>query len=142
MLPIGSFLVFGPTSAPAVHLLSADEHKAYQQRYSIATKHSTARVWREVYRITFNQPEATVALPAYSLDCMLDTAQNYQGPFQVEVRGIAAAIALGKPFSKDSTTGEDLPKGPADDGGPKVPRKPAPKGKPPSALAALMQQAS
>jgi hypothetical protein len=139
MLPIGSYLVFGPTSAPAVHLLSADEHKAYQQRYSIALKHGSARVWREVYRLVFNQPEATVALPAYSLDCMLDTAQNYQGPFQVEVRGIAAAIALGKPFAKDQ--GENPAPGPSDDGGgPKVPRKPLPKGKPPSALANLLQQ--
>jgi hypothetical protein len=137
MLPNGSFLVFGPTSAPQIHILTASEDKAYQQRYSIATKHSSARVWREVYRLVFNQPEATCALPCWSLDCMLDTAQNYQGPFQVEVRGIAAAIALGKPFSKDNT--DQAPKS-DDDSGPKVPRRPAPKGKPPSALANLLQQ--
>lgn len=136
MLPHGSFLVFGPESAPAVHLLSEDEHKQFQARMSIAIKRSTASAYREVYAKTFQQQGAMYALPCSIYECMLSAATSYEGPYKTEVRGIAAAIALGKPFSKDSPQidPKDL------DGGTKVPRKPKPQGKPPSALSQLLTQ--
>lgn len=131
MLPKGSFLVFGPEAAPTVHLLSEQETQLYYDRDSLV---DSAKGRREVMRVTFNQPMATTALPAWSNAAMLD-ATHYEGPFQTEVRGIAAAIALGKPFSKDQPNGRD-----DGSGGSKVPRKPKPTGKGPSALQQLMSQ--
>lgn len=134
MLPKGSFLVFGPTSQPAVHLLTEAEMGEYFERRRLVELRESARGLRECMRLTFGAPDAVYALPAWSQDAMLSVASAYEGPFQVELRGIAAAIVLGKPFTKEKTAGDDL------DGGTKVPRKPKPTGKGPSALEQLMQQ--
>lgn len=133
MLPRGSFLVFGPTAHPTVHLLGVDELERYWARCKIVDKHGSASALQLNMKVTFGQPNAIYALPAWSPEAMSQTATQYDGPYKVEVRGIAAAIALGKPFTKDADA-------PSDDGsgGEKVPRPGKPKGKGPSALAQLL----
>lgn len=139
MLPKGSFLVFGPTAQPSVHILTEEAMVQYFERRRLVELRESAKMLRDCMRVTFGQPDATYALPAWSHDAMMAVASDYTGPFQVELRGIAAAIVLGKPFTKDNPPGKAV-----DDsaGGEKVPRKPAPKDKGPSALQTLMGAAS
>lgn len=97
MLPIGSFLVFGTELAPQVHLLGETSHKAFQQGSSVVR---TPKGRTQLYSETFAQG-AEAAIPAWSEQAMLAIAEGYSGPYSAEIRGIAAAIALGVPFSKD-----------------------------------------
>lgn len=97
MLPIGSFLVFGTELAPQVHMLGETSHKAFQQGGSVVR---TPKGRAQLYAETFAQG-AEAAIPAWSEQAMLAIAEGYSGPYSAEVRGIAAAIALGVPFSKD-----------------------------------------
>lgn len=131
-LPNGCYLVFGPMHEPTVHVVTKEGQETYWSRMKIAD--GSERAMREVMRITFNAPDATYALPAWSQGCMETIAQEYEGPHKIAVRGIAAAIALGKPFSKDVNPDTDT--GPK--GGDKVPRNPkGPKPTSPAKLSAF-----
>lgn len=114
-LPVGAFVVFGPERAPEVHLLAAGALAAFWQATKVArTENGRA----QAYARTFGTG-ATVALPAWSPDCMAEIAETYAGPHAVAVRGLCAAVLLGRPFGGDASTSQD-----DDGGGEKVPRRP------------------
>ena len=125
-LPKGSYIVFGqhaPCCAePQVHLLDAVAHASFDERRSVAE--STPNGMREVYRLTFGMPDADTAIPAWSVEALTMIAQGYVGQHQTAVRGLAAAIALGRPFSRDKGGKPDK----GSDGGTRVKPETPPKG--------------
>ena len=130
------FVVVGEAMPPQVHLLSDSARSLMDDRLRIA---DSDRKRHAAYAATFGQG-AQVALPAWSSDCMAAVAQHYTGPHQVALRGLCAAIALGKPYGFDDS-GDDRPS----DGGEKVPRrprKPRPTGGAPAFFSALQESAA
>lgn len=126
-LPNGSYIVFGQRlpfdAAPQVHLLSAQSQEAFGTARAMAESSSNPEMYvRQVFAQFFSMPDADTAIPAWSRDALVLIAQGYEGPHQTEVRGLAAAIALDRPFSRD-TRGN----GSQDGGTPVTPNKP-PKG--------------
>lgn len=136
-LPNGTYLVFGPMHAPEVHIVSKSDQESYWERLRMADgmQDKEAAV-RFAMKAAFKAPDATYALPAWSIECMQTIATEYQGPHMIAVRGIAAAIALGRPFGQDARDkgGKDQ------DGGERVEPKPkAPKPSSPAKLSAFDQ---
>jgi hypothetical protein len=103
------FVVFGEDIAPQVHLLTETARKLLDDRLRVVDPH-------KAYALTFGQG-IQVALPAWSEACMIEIAENYTGPHATQLKGLCAAIALGKPYGPDT-------EGRPTDGGDKVPRRP------------------
>lgn len=99
-LPYGSFVVFGSMRAPQCILLDGHALRIYADRSRVAdaSKAITA---------TFGTG-AEYALPAHSVECMELIALQYIGPYQREVRGMCALIALGEPFNPDEGGGTSI----------------------------------
>lgn len=122
-LPVGTYLVFGPDLAPQVHMLSALGQSNYAEADRIARNTSDPdRYLMDVYRATFGSRDVRSVVPAWSRDAMQLIATQYEGAHQLAVRGIAAAIALGRPWTRD------VPKTDTDGGGARVPVDNPPKG--------------
>lgn len=134
-LPNGTYLVFGPMHAPTVHVVTKSEQESYWQRLAMLPGlRDQEAALRTAMSVAFNAPNAVYALPAWSVECMTEIAQAYDGPHKAAVRGIAAAIALGRPFAQDEKRNTDN----GDEGGHKVPRKPrGPKPTSPSKISAF-----
>lgn len=117
-LPNGAYLAFGPDVAPQVHLLSASTQAGYQEAVVFAQRSSDPDKYvGDVHARYFGNRGLTSIVPAWSRDAMQLIATEYVGAWQTEVRGLAAAIALGRTFSRDTA-----PKGGHDsEGGTKVP---------------------
>jgi hypothetical protein len=95
-LPYGAFVVFGCTRAPQCVVLDALALRVYADRRRITDA-------AKAIRATFGTG-AEYALPAHSKDCMELIALQYVGPYQREVRGMCALIALGEPFNPEGGT--------------------------------------
>jgi hypothetical protein len=122
-LPVGTYLVFGPELAPQVHMLSALGQANYSEADRIARSTSDPdRYLMDVYRATFGSRDVRSVVPAWSRDAMQLIATQYEGAHQLVVRGIAAAIALGRPWTRDVPPKTDT------DGGTRVPVDNPPKG--------------
>ena len=109
------FVVFGQELPPQVHLLSDSARSLMDDRLRVA---DTDRKRFTAYAMTFGRG-AQCALPAWSEECMVEVAQHYTGPHEVAVRGICAAIALGKPYGPPESRDDQ-----GNGGGTKVPRRP------------------
>jgi hypothetical protein len=145
-LPYGSYIVFGQRlpfdAAPQVHMLVDKEMAAFQDGRAIAENSSNPELYmQQTFRQFFRMPDADTAIPAWSREALVMIAQGYEGAHQIAVRGIAAAIALDRPYSRDKDPKSD------GDGGTKV-ADPIPPKKPqggdtvkPSAFRALMTKA-
>lgn len=121
-----TFVVFGPEAPPIVKLLSESQAKLYRDREALRFIDRA-----KIIAATFGSGYA-YALPAWSKDCMEIIALNYTGPWERELKGICAAIALGKPYGSGS-----------DEGGTTItqkPIKPTPRG--PVGAKAVRQRAS
>jgi hypothetical protein len=130
------FVVFGEAMPPQVHLLTESARGLMDDRLRIA---DSERKRHAAYAATFGTG-AQFALPAWSDDCMAAVAQHYTGPHQEQLRGLCAAIALGKPYGPNEP-GDERPS----DGGTKVPRrptKPRPTGGAPAFFNALQENAA
>lgn len=89
----GTFLVCGGTDDPALHILTPEQVADHYRRDTLASERGTSR--RLVNRYAFGV-DALYSFPAWSRDCMLWVAQYYEGADATLVRGMAAAIALGR----------------------------------------------
>lgn len=124
--PAGTYLCFGAAVKPFVVILAAREAAEYADLQRMKVSRSEAGA-QEVRAQVFGRG-VEAALPAWSKDCMEMIALQYEGVYQVEVRGLAAALALGLPIGN----GKDLSEGP--DGGLPVaapqpgPKRPGPRG--------------
>lgn len=117
----GSFVIFGSARAPGIALLTKDGLEAFYDGLRIAR--DRARDPEAARLLVLSQAfgrGVEIALPAWSQECMEKIAQEYAGPFQVEVRGMCAAIALGRP----TNNAPDLTEKRDPEGGEKEPRRP------------------
>jgi hypothetical protein len=92
-LPLYHYVVFGAGRAPEVHMLDERTAKILSDRERIAG--------RDKALVATFGIGAEAALPAWSQECMEKIALEYKGPFARELCSICAAIALGKPYSRD-----------------------------------------
>lgn len=125
----GTYMVWGEGLSPQVHVLTAEQSAAFAERSRIIggpdSKH-----WEQCLRLTFGAgvDGAVMAYPC-SGPGLEWLALSYEGPHQSEVRGIAAALALGQPIGGDA---KRKPASGPDNGAGGVPAKPskpkAPKG--------------
>lgn len=88
----GAFVVCGGADAPSLHFLSPAEQAAHYERDRLAW---TPNGKRQALRLTFGV-DALYALPAWSADCMTFMATRYTGDDADAVRGMCAALALGR----------------------------------------------
>lgn len=88
-----TFVVFGEFEPPIVKLLTEGQVKLFSQRESVSDR---AKAIVATFGTGYQY-----ALPAWSIECMEMIALRYEGPFQKELRGICAAIALGQPYGPD-----------------------------------------
>lgn len=98
----GTFIVWGDSCAPQVHMLTKEQSRGLAER--VALTHGDERQMMQVMRLTFG-PEADGAMVAYAAhdpNQLEWLALNYQGPYQTDVKGIAAALALGQPVGGDA----------------------------------------
>jgi hypothetical protein len=134
-LPQGAYIVFGQRlpfdAAPQVHLLDARQQVTFMTARQMAADSSNPELYtRQAFKQFFRMPDADTAIPAWSREALELIATGYEGPHKVAVRGLAAAIALGRTFSRDKA-----PKDSDDSGGTKVtandpkPKSPAPSGR-------------
>lgn len=114
MITVNAFVIFGSETPPAVKLLSDSAKRLFDDRCSVASDRSKAVAASFGYGYEY-------ALPAWSKECMERIALEYVGPFQRELRGLCAAIALGRPFNPDTGDGGDRV-----EQKPVKPRKPSP----------------
>lgn len=122
----GTFLVCGGSDAPALHWLDTAGIESLYKRDSLAGDSDKSR--RLVIRAQFGT-DGRYALPAWSAECMADIAQHYDGDDADIVRGMAAALALGRSLARDAAP--TAPEAPRSTGGPSGgqkarPVKPAP----------------
>lgn len=112
----GQFIVL-TASDVFVALLTAEQNASYWDAIAICDDTRAPEVYRlEVYRRVFGR-DAIQALPASKLEALLAYAEHWDGLHKDLVRGIAACILTGTPFSrdgdgKDGGTREPLPKSP------------------------------
>jgi hypothetical protein len=116
-LPHGSYVVFGQFlqdgDPPQVHLL--DKQKTdYLRRQATLSRVALAAA--------FGMTRSDTVLPAWSAEAMSLIAQHYSGAHAVELRGLCAAIALGRPFGQDARRKSD-----ESDGGERATPTPKPK---------------
>jgi hypothetical protein len=111
-LPYGSYVVFGQFieegAAPQVHLLGGPALEYFQSQHVMTAK---------LLEYTFGIMRADSAIPAWSEAAMLLIAGQYSGQHETELRGLCAAIALGRPFGQDA---KRKPDGSDTEGGIKV----------------------
>src|SRR5579872_1938999 len=93
-LPLYHFVVFGAERLPEVHMLDERSANIFADRERVSDR---AKAIVATFGIG-----AEIALPAWSQECMELIALEYKGPYARELRGICAAIALGKPYSNGS----------------------------------------
>lgn len=116
----GQFFVL-TASTVFVALLSEEQTAKYFDALEIAEETRAPDVYRvQVYQRVFSS-DAIAALPAYPHAALYDYAEHYTGLHQDLVRGIAACILTGTPFSKD---GENKNGGGSGDRLPKPPKSP------------------
>lgn len=120
--PHGTYLCFGPERPPFVVILSIGEASQWSQTQALKACRRNPEALQQAREQTFGKGVES-SLPAWSSDCMETIALGYEGPHQVTVRGLAAALALGQPIGngRDYSERNDL-----DGGVPAVP-KPEPK---------------
>lgn len=114
-------MVIGAQRAPFACLIAAASYAAYQDRISVVG-------FDKATRFQFGN-DAVAALPS-TADCMEFIALNYVGPWQQEVRGLCAKVALGEPIGNGSE-GDDT------DGGSKAALVPVQPKSPSGALVQL-----
>ena len=117
MRPKGTFMLLRASQPPSEVLMAAGQHDLYRDRMAVCGESLKAR--KEVYRLHFGDG-ILQALPAWSTRVMVQLANTYEGPFQVEVRGMAACIASDVPYGHDDEGKHD------GGGGHKVPLIPEP----------------
>lgn len=124
--PAGSFVCFGQTVAPFLVVLTKGQHDGLR---SMQELHIRRGHWEQkrpdVYASVFGAG-VQAALPATSIECMEQIALEYVGPHQVDVRGMCAAIAMGRSVGKDGAAGSDKPAGEPAPLQPVKPKKPTP----------------
>jgi hypothetical protein len=91
--PTGTYLVCGGSDAPSLHVLTPAQREAMHARDAIAGDGPRSRAL--VLRYTFGV-DAQYALPAWDADCLSGIALGYTGHDQAIVRGMAAALAVGR----------------------------------------------
>ena len=112
----GQFLVLTAQDV-FVALLSEIENSRYWDAIAMCDESRAPEVYRlQVYRRVFGS-DAIAALPASKLEALLAYAEHYEGLHTELVRGIAACILTGTPFSRD---------GDNNGGGTKEPQTPKP----------------
>lgn len=125
----GAFLLFGPELPPCVVAITDTQKARLDAQLAVASKHGKASLRHDAYRLVFGVP-AHWAVPCWKREAMEAIATEYVGEFQDKVRGLAACIALGKPYGGPES-GETQGKGKRDDRGqrarlePVKPRKPS-----------------
>ncbi len=83
---------------PSEVILAVGEHELYRDRMAVCGDSTRAR--EQVYKLHFGDG-ILEALPAWSMRVMTQLATTYEGPFKLEVRGMAACIVSGVPYGHD-----------------------------------------
>jgi hypothetical protein len=109
----GTYVVWGPEREPEVHTLDEPSYRRY--------RNWPARRGAVAIAAAFGTGMDT-AIPAWSAGAMELIALNYEGPHQVRVRGLCAAILLGKPYGGPEPG--DGPQGGSKDRVPDQPKSP------------------
>ena len=101
-----TYLVVGNNRAPEVLLLTEQEHEIYLDRSMSNNEHRKADAVRYVFGTGFD-----TAFAAWHEALMRSLGEGYEGPFEREVRALAAAIVLNIPFQtmfeNQKKTGKD-----------------------------------
>lgn len=120
MYPAGTFLVVGE-NPPQVHMLTRDEITLFYERCRISAQAvNSEAAMAQTFKLTFGVV-GKYALPGWVPECMEGVATKYDGPHQTAVRGIAACLATGLPYTRDS---DNTGKGGPPQGGERVPIRP------------------
>jgi hypothetical protein len=137
---VGTYLVCGGSDAPAVHFLCPAEMADHYTRDQLAGDRPNSR--RLVHRGSFGA-DALYALPAWSQACMVATAETYTGHDAATVRGMAAALALGRGAAPAAATAAPVAPGkaPGTSGGQPAKLRPVKPTRPPGGSMASLYDA-
>lgn len=123
----GLYLIVRETAGPSAVLLTAAQSDGFREAARIAGDKASAQ--RDALRLAFGATDIAHCVPCWHGDILEDFALTYDGPHAPAARGLAAAIALGRPWSQGRDLGETDSGGGSRDGGqPAKPRPRAPKG--------------
>jgi len=101
MMLRNTYLAFGPEAAPRVKMISPDQEKRIAEAVSLGWKHDSTAFRDHAYGMVFGKG-VTYMLPAWDVDCMTLIATQYAGVWKVEVCGLAAKLALGRPLNAEA----------------------------------------
>lgn len=117
--PVGLYLCIGTTVPPCVSLLNERERSHLSEGDRIAAGTSDPVTYTRCSRRQVLGHDATEYLiPAWSDQALSVIVDRYTGPFESEVKGLAACLLTGRTYSRDGE-GDKPP-----DGGVKAPLKP------------------
>jgi hypothetical protein len=88
-----TYLVVGPSQPPQVVLIDRQQHEMYLNNSTSANPHCAADAVRYTFGSGFDQ-----AFAAWHEELMRVLGTTYEGPFEREVRALAAAIVLNITF--------------------------------------------
>lgn len=128
MMLKNTYLVIRETTAPSVVLMTADEADGWRTRHAMALASARPSAWLDATRMQFGHTDVHAVIPCWLPDAMAQIAMEYQGPQATAVKGLAAAIALGRPWSQGRDYGQADDSGKSDGGQPVRPRPRSPKG--------------
>lgn len=104
--PAGSFVCVGTDVAPFLVILTEQQLRAFREMEALSARRADG-FRRQVYATAFGVG-VEHAFSATSIEGMTELVTTYEGPHQVLVRGMCAAVALGEPLNhaRDITEGE------------------------------------
>lgn len=101
MILRNTYLAFGPEASPRVTTISPDQAKFIEQAEALGRRKESDAFRDGAYSKVFGKG-VTYMLPAWDVDCMTLIATQYSGVWKVEVCGLAAKLALGRPLNAEA----------------------------------------
>ncbi len=106
--PVGLYLCISNTLPPTVSLLTERERSHLSEGDRIAAGTSDPVTYTRISRRQVLGHDATEYLiPAWSDQALSVIVDRYTGPFEVEVKGLAACILTGQTYSRDGESGSN-----------------------------------
>lgn len=106
--PIGLYLCIGTSVPPVVSLLNERERSHLSAGDRIAAGTSDPVTYTRISRRQVLGHDATEYLiPAWSDEALVIIVDRYTGPFESEVKGLAACLLTGQTYSRDGESGSD-----------------------------------
>lgn len=130
--PIGLYLCIGTSVPPVVSLLTERERSHLMEGDRIAAGTDNPALYTRQNRRGILRHDATdYLIPAWSDQALSVIVDRYTGPFETEVKGLAACLLTGTSYSLDRDSGD------SSDGGVKARIEPVAPRTPPGGVKAI-----